>query len=721
MLAMEVKQMVSVIAGELQIAPGQVERTIALLDEGSTVPFIARYRKEATGMLDENQIRSIQERVQYLRQLEERKKEVIRLIAEQEKLTDELEEQIRSATRLQQVEDLYRPFRQKRRTRATIAKEKGLDPLAQFMLTARKGNLLEEAAKYIDPEKGVASVEEAVQGASDIVAEQVADDPGVRSWVRDYTMKRAVLSTVKKEDEPSGKNVYEMYYEYSEQVGQMAPHRILAVNRAEREGILRVKLELDPAPILQHLERKWIRRDSIAAEQLRAVLEDSYKRLIAPAVEREVRGLLTEKAEEQAIHIFSENLRQLLLQAPLKNRVVLALDPAFRTGCKSAVIDETGKLLEVAVVYPTPPQNKIAEAKRILSSLIEKYGVQIIAIGNGTASRETEQFVVDMIKEIKRDLSYIIVNEAGASVYSASKLAGEEFPDLDVAERSAVSIGRRLQDPLAELVKIDPKSIGVGQYQHDVSQSKLSDSLQFVVESVVNYVGVDVNTASPSLLQYVSGISKQVAKNIVARREELGKYTSRSQLKEVPRLGAKTYEQCIGFLRIIDGENPLDSTPIHPESYQSVAELLKELGIRPEEIGSEQSRVKFKEVNIKEMAQKLNVGEPTLQDIVASLLRPGRDPREELNKPLLKKDVLDISDLAKGMELQGTVRNVVDFGAFVDIGLKNDGLVHISQLSRRFVKHPLDVVSVGEIVTVWVKDIDERKGRVGLTMLAPEE
>ncbi|GEN36243.1 MULTISPECIES: Tex family protein [Aneurinibacillus] len=718
---MEVKQMVSVIAGELQIAPGQVERTIALLDEGSTVPFIARYRKEATGMLDENQIRSIQERVQYLRQLEERKKEVIRLIAEQEKLTDELEEQIRSATRLQQVEDLYRPFRQKRRTRATIAKEKGLDPLAQFMLTARKGNLLEEAAKYIDPEKGVASVEEAVQGASDIVAEQVADDPGVRSWVRDYTMKRAVLSTVKKEDEPSGKNVYEMYYEYSEQVGQMAPHRILAVNRAEREGILRVKLELDPAPILQHLERKWIRRDSIAAEQLRAVLEDSYKRLIAPAVEREVRGLLTEKAEEQAIHIFSENLRQLLLQAPLKNRVVLALDPAFRTGCKSAVIDETGKLLEVAVVYPTPPQNKIAEAKRILSSLIEKYGVQIIAIGNGTASRETEQFVVDMIKEIKRDLSYIIVNEAGASVYSASKLAGEEFPDLDVAERSAVSIGRRLQDPLAELVKIDPKSIGVGQYQHDVSQSKLSDSLQFVVESVVNYVGVDVNTASPSLLQYVSGISKQVAKNIVARREELGKYTSRSQLKEVPRLGAKTYEQCIGFLRIIDGENPLDSTPIHPESYQSVAELLKELGIRPEEIGSEQSRVKFKEVNIKEMAQKLNVGEPTLQDIVASLLRPGRDPREELNKPLLKKDVLDISDLAKGMELQGTVRNVVDFGAFVDIGLKNDGLVHISQLSRRFVKHPLDVVSVGEIVTVWVKDIDERKGRVGLTMLAPEE
>ncbi|MED0680962.1 Tex family protein [Aneurinibacillus thermoaerophilus] len=717
---MEIKQMASVIADELQITSGQVERTIALLDEGSTVPFIARYRKEATGMLDENQIRFIQEQVQYLRQLAERKEEVIRLIAEQDKLTEELEKQIRDATKLQQVEDLYRPFRQKRRTRATVAKEKGLVPLANFMLMACTGDLQEEAAKYISQEKGVASAEEAIQGASDIIAEQVADDPDVRSWVREYTIKHATLITSKKEDEPSGKKVYEMYYEYSEPVSRMAPHRVLAVNRAEREGILRVKLALDSAPILQHLERNWIRKNSIAAEQLKSALEDGYKRLIAPAVEREVRGLLTEKAEEQAIHIFAENLRQLLLQAPLKNRVVLALDPAYRTGCKTAVLDETGKLLEVAVVYPTPPQNKTDEAKRVLTELIEKYGVQVIAIGNGTASRETEQFVANMLKEIDRDISYIIVNEAGASVYSASKLAGEEFPDLDVAERSAVSIGRRLQDPLAELVKIDPKSIGVGQYQHDVSQSRLADSLQFVVESAVNYVGVDVNTASPSLLQYVSGITKQVAQNIVSRREQLGKYVSRAQLKEVPRLGAKTYEQCIGFLRIPDGENPLDNTPIHPESYPAVAVLLQELGIRTDEIASEAAKAKLKEVNVKDMAQKLSIGEPTLTDIIESLLRPGRDPREELHAPLLKKDVLDITDLSKGMELQGTVRNVVDFGVFVDIGLKNDGLVHISQLSRRFVRHPLDVVSVGEIVTVWVKDIDVEKGRVGLTMLGPE-
>lgn len=717
---MEIKQMISVIAEELHIKQQQIERTVALLDEGSTVPFIARYRKEMTGMLDENQIRAIQERVQYLRQLEERKEEVIRLIAEQDKLTDELEHQIREAIKLQQVEDLYRPFKQKRRTRATAAKEKGLAPLAEFILSTHTGSVAEEAAKYVDVEKGVNTVEEALQGASDIIAELVADDPAVRSWVRDYTMKRGVLSTVKKEDEPSGKNVYEMYYEYNEPVGRMAPHRVLAVNRAEREGILRVKIELDSAPVLQYLERKWIRKDSIAADLLTATLEDSYRRLIAPAVEREVRNLLTEKAEEQAIHIFSENLRQLLLQAPLRNRVVLALDPAYRTGCKTAVIDETGKLLEVVVVYPTPPQSKIQEAKRVLAGLIEKYGVQVVAIGNGTASRETEQFAAELLRELGQDISYIIVNEAGASVYSASKLAGEEFPNLDVAERSAVSIGRRLQDPLAELVKIDPKSIGVGQYQHDVSQSKLSDSLQFVVESAVNYVGVDVNTASPSLLQYVSGVSKQVAKNIVAYREELGKYTSRAQLKKVPRLGAKTYEQCIGFLRISEGENPLDNTPIHPESYTSVAALLQEIDIRPEDITREDAKEKLGRVNVKEMAQKLGIGEPTLHDIVASLLRPGRDPREELHKPLLKKDILDIKDLARGMELEGTVRNVVDFGAFVDIGLKNDGLVHISQLSRRFIKHPLDVVSVGEIVTVWVKDIDVQKGRVGLTMLGPE-
>ncbi|WP_027416685.1 Tex family protein [Aneurinibacillus terranovensis] len=717
---MELKQMINVIAGELNITARQTEQTIQLLDEGSTVPFIARYRKEATGILDENQIRGIQERVEYLRQLEQRKEEVIRLIAEQEKLTDDLEKQIRDAARLQQVEDLYRPYKQKRRTRATVAKEKGLEPLAGFILTARKGNVSAEAARFISEEKGVANAEEAIQGACDIIAEQVADHPQVRTWVRDQTMKRGQLTTVKKEDEPSEKKVYEMYYEYTEPVQRMAPHRTLAVNRAEREGILRVKIEIDAQPILEYLERKWIPRESVAADILKATLEDSYKRLIAPAVEREVRNSLTEKAEEQAIHIFAENLRQLLLQPPLSGRTVLGLDPAYRTGCKLAVVDETGKLLDVMVIYPTPPQSKVAEAKAAVKQLIEKHNVDIIAIGNGTASRESEQFVADLLKEMDRDVSYIIVNEAGASVYSASKLAGEEFPDLDVAERSAVSIARRLQDPLAELVKIDPKSIGVGQYQHDVSQGRLSDSLQFVVESAVNYVGVDVNTASPSLLQYVSGVSKQVAKNIVARREELGKFADRSQLKDVPRLGAKTYEQCIGFLRIADGKNPLDHTPIHPESYDRVAALLKRLDITPDDITSSEAKEKLKQVNIEEMAGELEIGVPTLMDIIASLLRPGRDPRDELSKPILKKDVLKIEDLTKGMELQGTVRNVVDFGAFVDIGLKNDGLVHISQLRRQFVKHPLDVVSVGDIITVWVKEVDTAKGRVGLTMLGPD-
>jgi protein Tex len=717
---MDTKQMISLIAAELNISLKQTEQTIHLLDEGSTVPFIARYRKEATGTLDENQIREIQERMQYLRQLEERKEEVIRSIAGQEKLTDELESAIRNATKLQQVEDLYRPFKQKRRTRATVAKEKGLEPLAQFILAVRKGSDLAEAQKYINEENGVVSAEEAIQGASDIIAEQVADDPQVRTWIREHTLKRGKLVTVKKEEEPSEKKVYEMYYEYSEPVQRVAPHRTLAVNRAEREGILKVKIEVEPESILSFLERKWIHRESTAVDILKAALEDSYKRLIAPAVDREVRSLLTEKAEEQAIHIFAENLRQLLLQSPFRNHIVLAVDPAYRTGCKLAVVDETGKLLEVAVVYPTPPQNKVKEAKEKVRSLIENYSVTIVAIGNGTASRESEQFIAELLKGMDRDISYMIVNEAGASVYSASKLAGEEFPQLDVAERSAVSIARRLQDPLAELVKIDPKSIGVGQYQHDVSQGKLSDSLQFVVESAVNYVGVDVNTASPSLLQYVSGVSKQVAKNIVARREELGKYTVRKQLKDIPRLGVKTYEQCIGFLRIAEGENPLDNTPIHPESYTGVAALLDRLAIQPDAITSEEAKEKLKQVDVKEMAAQLGMGMPTLQDIVSSLLRPGRDPRDEISKPLLKKDVLDIKDLAQGMELQGTVRNVVDFGAFVDIGLKNDGLVHISQMRRQFVRHPLDVVSVGDIVTVWVKEIDVNKGRVGLTMLGAD-
>ncbi|WCK54994.1 Tex family protein [Aneurinibacillus sp. Ricciae_BoGa-3] len=717
---MELDKMIAIIADELHISLSQAKQTVQLLDEGSTVPFIARYRKEATGMLDENQIRDIQERMDYLRQLEQRKEEVLRLIAEQDKLTDELTRQINATVKLQQVEDLYRPFKQKRRTRATVAKEKGLEPLAQFILTARKGDVQHEALKYVNPEKGVTDAVEATEGAGDIIAEQVADDPQIRSWIRELTLKRGQLVTLKKEEEPDGKKVYEMYYEYAEPVAKVAPHRTLAINRAEREGILRVKIDMDAQPILQYMERKYLRREPVASAVIKNILEDSYKRLIAPAVEREVRNVLTEKAEEQAIHIFAENLRQLLLQSPLRGQTVLGLDPAFRTGCKLAVVDETGKLLEVRVIYPTPPQNKIAEAKAEMKRLINQYRVGIIAIGNGTASRESEQFTADLLKEIDVEVSYIIVNEAGASVYSASKLAGEEFPDLDVSERSAVSIARRLQDPLAELVKIDPKSIGVGQYQHDVSQNKLSSSLQFVVESAVNYVGVDVNTASPSLLQYVSGVSKQVAKNIVLKREEIGKYTTRDQLKHVPRLGSKTYEQCIGFLRVPDGDNPLDTTPIHPESYDKVAVLLKELAIEATGITTPEAKDKLSHINIEEMAQRLDIGVPTLTDIVESLLRPGRDPREELAKPVLKKDVLHIEDLAKGMELEGTVRNVVDFGAFVDIGLKNDGLVHISQLSRSYVKHPLNVVSVGDIVTVWVKDVDIQKGRVGLTMLGPE-
>ncbi|MEW9670306.1 Tex family protein [Ammoniphilus sp. 3BR4] len=715
---MDLNQMIETIAQESGIVSKFVKNTVELLDEGNTVPFIARYRKEVTGTLDENQIRTIQERLAYLRNLEERKAEVIRLIAEQDKLTEELEKGILAATKLQEVEDLYRPYRQKRRTRATMAKEKGLEPLAVYLMSLpMKGNPLEEAAQYINEEKQVTSAEEALHGAMDIIAEMASDDPDVRKWIRKQTMQNGLIQTEKKEDEESEKNVYEMYYEYSEPVKRIVPHRILAINRGEKEGILKVKLEVDTDPIMHYLTKKYIPRQTVAATYLEQALEDSYKRLIAPAVEREVRNELTETAEEQAIHIFAENLRQLLLQAPVKGKMVLGLDPAYRTGCKFAVVDETGKLLKVGVVYPTPPAKKVEEAKRILKDVIQTYGINLVAIGNGTASRETEEFAASMLKEMDQEIFYIIISEAGASVYSASKLAGEEFPDLDVAERSAVSIARRLQDPLAELVKIDPKSIGVGQYQHDVSQTRLAESLQFVVESAVNYVGVDVNTASPSLLQYVSGVSKQVAKNIVKMREESGKFSNRAQLKKVPRLGDKTYEQCIGFLRVMDGENPLDKTPIHPESYDKVAKLLELIGIQAEDIGSPEAKEKLQAVHIPEMAEKLEVGEPTLKDILDSLLRPGRDPRDELPKPLLLKDVLTIEDLKVGMELQGTVRNVVDFGAFVDIGLKNDGLVHISKMSGKYVKHPLDVVSVGQIVTVWVTEIDVKKMRVGLSMV----
>ncbi|NTU33541.1 RNA-binding transcriptional accessory protein [Brevibacillus sp. HB1.1] len=719
---MELTLMIQTIAQDTGVKPHQVERTVALLDEGNTVPFIARYRKEMTGQLDETQIRAIEERVRYLRNLSVRKEEVVRLIDEQGKLTDELRAAIERATKLQEVEDLYRPYRQKRRTRATMAKEKGLEPLANYLMSLPKtGNPEEEAKAYINPEKGVETTEQALQGAMDIVAELLSDDPEIRQWVRQRSVQKGLLLTEQKAEEADEKNVYQMYYAYSEPLKKVVPHRVLAINRGENEGILKVSIEAPVAEILAWMQKRTLPRDTVARDLLTLTVEDAYKRLIAPSIEREVRAELTEAAEERAIHIFAENLRNLLLQPPVKGKVVLGVDPAFRTGCKLAVVDETGKLLEVAVVYPTPPANKVAEATLKVKQLIETYGVTVVAIGNGTASRETEQFIATLLKELKREVMYIIVNEAGASVYSASPLAKEEFPDLDVAERSAASIARRLQDPLAELVKIDPKSVGVGQYQHDVSQSRLADSLQFVVESAVNHVGVDVNTASPSLLQYVSGISRQVAGNIVKKRDEIGKFTERSQLKAVPRLGAKTYEQCIGFLRVMEGANPLDKTPIHPESYDATHQLLSMLGISAQEIGSENCKERVQSLDVKETAVKLGIGEPTLQDIVDSLLRPGRDPRDELPKPLLRSDVLQLSDLSVGMKLQGTVRNVVDFGAFVDIGLKNDGLVHISRLKKGFVKHPLEVVTVGDIVDVWVVEIDEKRQRVGMTMIAPTE
>ncbi|MBB6633499.1 Tex family protein [Cohnella thailandensis] len=715
------ERMIAQIAAELGLKPGQVRTVAGLFDEGNTIPFIARYRKEMTGELDENQLRAIEERRGYLKQLEDRKGEVVRLIEEQGKLTPELEDAIRKSAKLQEVEDLYRPYRQKRKTRASVAKEKGLEPLAEWLRSQpRQGQVLAEAARYVSEEKGVATAEEALQGAMDIVAEIIADDADIRKRVRRYTWEYGILQSKAKDE--NAESVYEMYYKYSEPLKRLPPHRVLAMNRGEREDVLSIGIELQTDRLMEELRRRILRGPSATAETLEAVIEDAYKRLIAPSIERELRGELTEKAEEHAIGIFSENLRNLLLQAPVKGAVVLGVDPAYRTGCKLAVVDETGKLMEVAVSYPTPPHNKKAEAEAIFRRLITQYGVTLIVVGNGTASRETEQFVVGVIKGMpERKLRYLIVNEAGASVYSASKLAQEEFPDLDVAERSAVSIARRLQDPLAELVKIEPKAIGVGQYQHDVTQKRLEESLGGVVESAVNHVGVDVNTASPSLLAYVSGVNATLAKNIVKAREENGKFTDRKQLQKVPRLGAKTYEQCIGFLRITDGANPLDKTPIHPESYKVVDRLFKELKLKPDAIGTPELKAKLDALAIGETAAKLEVGEPTLRDIVDSLLRPGRDPRDELPQPIFHTDVLDIEDLKPGMELNGTVRNVVDFGAFVDIGIKNDGLVHVSQLSNRFVKHPTEVVAVGDTVKVWVIGVDLKKGRVSLTMKGPSE
>ncbi|WP_243572548.1 Tex family protein [Bacillus stercoris] len=708
------------IAKEIGLSQKHVESVIRLLEDGNTVPFIARYRKEQTGSMDEVQIQTISERWQYIQNLNQRKEEVIRLIAEQDKLTDDLKRKIEQSVKLQEVEDLYRPYKQKRKTKATVAKSKGLEPLADYILTLPQDDRLAKTAEqYISEEKEVFTREEAIEGAKHIIAEQISDEPSFRKWIRQETFKKGTIKSVAgKSADTDEKNVYEMYYEYEEPIAKVVPHRVLAMNRGEKEDILKVSIEPPADHIKAYLEKQIIKnRSTTVKEILQETIEDSYKRLIQPAIEREIRKELSEKADEQAIHIFSENLRKLLLQPPMKGKTVLGVDPAFRTGCKLAVSDETGKVLKIDVIYPHAPVNKTKEAHEKVKKILEQYQVEMVAIGNGTASRETEQFIVNVLKDMPRKIYYVIVNEAGASVYSASELAREEFPDLKVEERSAVSIARRLQDPLAELVKIDPKSVGVGQYQHDVSQKRLNESLRFVVETVVNQVGVNVNTASAALLQYVAGLSKSVAGNVVKKREEIGKFSNRKELKDIPRLGAKTYEQCIGFLRVQEGTEPLDRTGIHPESYKETKALLKKLGLSTEHIGTAELKDKINQLALSETAKELGIGEITLKDICEQLTRPERDPRDEVPKPLLKTDVLQLEDLKEGMELQGTVRNVVDFGAFVDIGVKQDGLVHISKLSNQFVKHPLDVVSVSDIVTVWVDGVDVQKGRVSLSMV----
>jgi protein Tex len=716
------KQLIGKISAELAISQKQVNNVISLLNDGNTVPFIARYRKEQTGALDEVQIRNILERWEYIQNLEQRKEEVLRLIDEQGKLTKELNEQILKAGKLQEVEDLYRPYKQKRRTKATIAKERGLEPFAEWLLQYTSGDVKEKANEFLSEENEVTTTDEAISGAKDIIAEWVSDEADSRKWIRKETFKAGVVISVVKDKEKDDKKVYEMYYEYEEPVSKIVPHRILALNRGEKEEILRVSIKSNTDVIIGYLSKKWIKNQSSPASTIVVqAIEDSYKRLIQPSIEREIRNELTEKAEVQAIHIFSENLRNLLLQPPLKGKVVLGLDPAYRTGCKLAVVDDTGKVLKIDVIYPHPPVSKAKEAKEKFIKILKDYEVEMVAIGNGTASRESEQFVADILKEVDQEAFYIIVNEAGASVYSASDIAREEFPNFHVEERSAVSIARRLQDPLAELVKIDPKSVGVGQYQHDVAQKRLSESLHFVVETAVNQVGVNVNTASASLLQYVAGLTKTAANNVVKMRDEEGRFISRVQLKKVPRLGAKTYEQAIGFLRVLDGKEPLDQTGIHPEHYQEVKMLLSNIGFKSDDLGTEQLKDALNQLDLKKVSDELSIGELTLKDIIEALVRPERDPRDDLPQPLLKKDVLKLEDLKPGMELQGTVRNVVDFGAFVDIGVKQDGLVHISKLKRQFVKHPLDVVSVGDIVTVWVDSVDMNKGRVSLTMLPPSE
>ena len=709
---------IKTLAQELEIKEGQAEAAVQLIDDGNTIPFISRYRKEMTGSLNDEILRKLYERLNYLRSLEEKKAQVLATIEEQGKLTGELRAQIEAAQTLVTVEDLYRPYRPKRRTRATIAKEKGLEPLAQLILLQKTVRPLEEEAQaYVSEEKGVSSASEAVAGAQDIIAEQISDEANYRTRIRNMTMKEGMLTASAKDEKTQ--SVYETYYSYAEPLTKTAGHRILAINRGEKEKFLTVKIEAPEERILEYLERQVIKAENPnTTPALKAAVADSYRRLIAPAIEREIRSALTEKAEDGAISVFGKNLEQLLMQPPIAGQVVLGWDPAFRTGCKLAVVDATGKVLDTTVIYPTAPTNeaKIKAAKETLKTLIRKYGVTLISLGNGTASRESEQIIVELLKEIPEKVSYVITNEAGASVYSASKLATEEFPNFDVGQRSAASIARRVQDPLAELVKIDPKSIGVGQYQHDMNQKKLGEALDGVVEDSVNRVGVDLNTASVPLMEHISGISKTIAKNIVAYREENGRFTNRKELLKVSKLGPKAFEQCAGFMRISGGDNPLDATSIHPESYEAAGKLLKELGYSSDwaaENGVKALYVK----DYKKMAQKVGIGEPTLRDIVQELCKPGRDPRDEMPKPVLRTDVLDMKDLKEGMILKGTVRNVIDFGAFVDIGVHQDGLVHVSQMSnKKFVKHPLEVVSVGDIVEVKVIGVDLQKKRISLSM-----
>ncbi len=707
------------IVSKYQFSEKQVKSVLELLEENNTVPFIARYRKEATGGLDEVQIKQISDEYQYVANLQKRKDEVIHNIEQQGLLTNELKEAILKQTKLQRVEDLYRPFKQKKKTRATEAKRKGLESLAQWISDGQQGELSKKAEAYINDE--VATVDEAIQGALDIIAEHVSDNPKYRSRILKDIYRQGNIVTAKKKKADDEKETFAMYYDYVEPIKNVANHRVLAMNRGEKEKVLLVKVEFDTQQVASAIEKNEVKSNNPHGDYIKLAIEDSLKRLIMPSIEREIRADLTEKAEQHAIEVFSENLKHLLLQPPMKGKQILGVDPAFRTGCKLAVINPYGTFIDKSVIYPHPPKSKVEASEKEIVRMIKENNIELIAIGNGTASRETEQFVADVIKKYNLDIKFIIVNEAGASVYSASEIARSEFPNFQVEERSAVSIGRRVQDPLSELVKIDPKSIGVGQYQHDVNQKELESALTFVVETAVNQVGVDVNTASKSLLQYVSGLSSAIAQNIIDYREENGAIKHNKEISKVKRLGAKTFEQSIGFLRIVDGSEPLDNTSIHPESYDVTYELLTVLNFDINDLGTDKLKTELSNININQIAEQLNVGVPTLEDIIKSLMAPNRDPRDEFETPILKSDVLSIEDLKEGMKLSGTVRNVVDFGAFVDIGVKQDGLVHVSKLSKKFVKNPMDVVSVGDIVEVWILDIDKNKGKVSLTMIDPHE